>query len=112
MTSTQTMPPFLLRWMQRVYEDYGFVPVARVEFNEQHANPGWDKSKGTPYVYFMMHNGDSAETVVSNIGKYGQKLGNLHAKDPCMFQALTRPTLLMSVSADRISASVEGRISL
>ena len=39
-------------------------------------------------------------------------LGNLHAKNPCMFQALTRPTLLMSVSADRISASVEGRISL
>lgn len=95
-----------------IYEDYGFVPVARVEFNDRHANPGWDKSKGTPYVYFMMHNGDSAETVVSNIGKYGQKLGNLHAKDPCMFQALTRPTLLMSVSADRISASVEGRISL
>lgn len=54
-----------------IYEDYGFVPVARVEFNEEHANPGWDKSKGTPYVYFMMHNGDSAETVVSNIGEYG-----------------------------------------
>ena len=54
-----------------IYEDYGFVPVARVEFNEEHANPGWDKRKGTPYVYFMMHNGDSAETVVSNIGKYG-----------------------------------------
>lgn len=55
----------------RIYERYGFVPVARVEFNEEHANPGWDKSKGTPYVYFMMHNGDSTETVVSNIGKYG-----------------------------------------
>lgn len=55
----------------RVYERYGFTPVARVEFNEQYANPGCDKSKGTPYVYFMMHNGDSAETVVSNIGKYG-----------------------------------------
>lgn len=54
-----------------IYEDYGFVPVARVEFNEEHANPGWNTSKGTPYVYFMMHNGDSAETVVSNIGKYG-----------------------------------------
>nr|DAN18056.1 MAG TPA: hypothetical protein [Caudoviricetes sp.] len=54
-----------------IYEDYGFVPVARVEFNEQYANDGWDASKGTPYVYFMMHNGDSAETVVSNIGEYG-----------------------------------------
>lgn len=55
----------------RVYENYGFMPVARVEFNEQYANPGWDASKGTPYIYFMMHNGDSAETVVSNIGEYG-----------------------------------------
>lgn len=55
----------------RVYENYGFIPVARVEFSEEAANPGWDASKGTPYVYFMMHNGDSAETVVSNIGKYG-----------------------------------------
>lgn len=54
-----------------IYEDYGFVPVARVEFNEQYANDGWDASKGTPYIYFMMHNGDSAETVVSNIGEYG-----------------------------------------
>ena len=54
----------------KIYERYGFIPVARVEFNEQHANPGWDASKGTPYVYFMIHNGDSAETVAENIGKY------------------------------------------
>lgn len=54
----------------RVYERYGFTPVARVEFNEKHANPGWDESKGTPYIYFMAHNGDSAETVAANIGKY------------------------------------------
>lgn len=54
----------------RVYENYGFVPVARVEFNEEHANPGWDSSKGTPDIYFMVHNGDSAETVAANIGQY------------------------------------------
>ncbi len=54
----------------RIYERYGFTPVARVEFNEQYANPGWDASKGTPYIYFMVHNGDSAETVAANIGKY------------------------------------------
>lgn len=53
-----------------LYETYGFVPVARVEFNEEYANPGWDASKGTPYIYFMMHNGDSAETVAANIGQY------------------------------------------
>ena len=52
------------------YERYGFTPVARVEFNEQYANDGWDASKGTPYIYFMVHNGDSAETVAANIGKY------------------------------------------
>ena len=54
----------------RIYERYGFTPVARVEFNEQYANPGWGASKGTPYIYFMVHNGDSAETVAANIGKY------------------------------------------
>lgn len=54
----------------RLYENYGFVPVARVEFNEKYANPGWDASKGKPDIFFMMHNGDSAETVVSKIGTY------------------------------------------
>lgn len=54
-----------------VYEAYGFVPVARVEFNPEYANPGWDESKGRPFIYMMMHNGDSAETVVRNIGQYG-----------------------------------------
>ena len=53
-----------------LYEKYGFTPVARVEFNEQYANDGWNASKGTPYIYFMVHNGDSAETVAANIGKY------------------------------------------
>lgn len=56
--------------LARVYENYGFVPVARVEFNEEYANPGWDSSKGTPDIYFMVHNGDSAETVAANIGQY------------------------------------------
>ncbi len=54
----------------RNYEDYGFIPVARVEFNPEYANPGWDESKGRPYIYFMMHNGDSAAEVVANIGQY------------------------------------------
>lgn len=54
----------------RVYERYGFIPVARVEFNEAYANDGWGESKGKPYIYFMIHNGDSAETVAANIGKY------------------------------------------
>lgn len=48
------------------YTQYGFIPVARVEFNEQYANPGWDESKGRPFVYVMMHNGDRASEVVRN----------------------------------------------
>lgn len=54
------------------YERYGFTPVARVEFNPKYANEGWTPDKGTPYIYFMMHNGDSAETVAANIGKYSR----------------------------------------
>lgn len=54
----------------KVYSRYGFVPVARVEFNPEYANDGWTTDKGTPYIYVMMHNGDSAATVVENMGNY------------------------------------------
>ncbi|MGN0998781.1 MAG: hypothetical protein ACI4PO_04440, partial [Faecousia sp.] len=53
-----------------LYAKYGFFPVARVKFDPQYANPGWDSSKGTPDIFFMMHNGDSADTVVEKIGTY------------------------------------------
>ena len=52
------------------YENYGFIPVARVEFNSEYANEGWDESKGHPWIYFMIHNGDTAEQVASKIGTY------------------------------------------
>lgn len=55
-----------------IYAGFGFVPVARVEFNAEYANPGYTPDKGTPYVYVMMHNGDSADAVVENMGKYPQ----------------------------------------
>ena len=54
----------------RLYEQYGFVPVARVTFNPEYANEGWTPDKGTPDIYFMMHNGDSADTVVQKNGTY------------------------------------------
>lgn len=54
----------------KLYQQYGFEPVARVKFNPEYANPGWDASKGTPDIYFMMHNGDSADTVVQKTGTY------------------------------------------
>ena len=54
----------------RAYENYGFIPVARVEFNSEYANEGWNESKGHPWIYFMIHNGDTAEQVASKIGTY------------------------------------------
>ncbi len=53
-----------------IYSRYGFEPVARVEFNREVASPGWDASKGEPYVYVMKHNGDSADTVAQKMGTY------------------------------------------
>ena len=53
-----------------VYAKYGFEPVARVEFNPEYANDGWTPDKGTPYIYVMKHNGDSADKVAANMGNY------------------------------------------
>lgn len=53
-----------------IYSRFGFEPVARVEFNPEFANDGWDASKGTPDIYFMVHNGDSADTVAQKMGTY------------------------------------------
>ena len=56
----------------KVYTSYGFEPVARVEFNPEYANDGWTPDKGTPYIYVMMHNGDSADVVAQKMGDYTQ----------------------------------------
>lgn len=56
--------------LAKIYSKYGFEPVARVEFNSEYANPGWDASKGEPYIYVMKHNGDSADTVAQKMGDY------------------------------------------
>ena len=53
-----------------IYAQYGFIPVARVKFNPHYANPGWRPNKGSPDVYVMMHNGDSADTVIAKNGDY------------------------------------------
>nr|DAY80268.1 MAG TPA: hypothetical protein [Caudoviricetes sp.] len=53
-----------------LYERNGFAPVARVKFDPAQANPGWTPDKGSPDIYFMMHKGDSADTMVQNYGKY------------------------------------------
>lgn len=56
----------------KLYARYGFKPVARVAFNPEYANDGWTADKGSPDIYFMMHNGDSADAVVQNMGSYKQ----------------------------------------
>ena len=48
----------------RQYQKYGFLPVARVKFDAEQANIGWTPDKGEPDIYFMIHNGDSAETTL------------------------------------------------
>ena len=53
-----------------LYSKYGFEPVARVAFNPEHANDGWNPSKGEPYIYVMKHNGDSVDTVAGKLGTY------------------------------------------
>lgn len=54
----------------QLYEMFGFKPVCRVEFNPEYANPGWDPSKGTPYIYFMVATDTDADSVIENFGKY------------------------------------------
>lgn len=53
-----------------IYGLGGFVPVARVAFNAEYANDGWDASKGTPDIYFMMATDTDADSVVANYGQY------------------------------------------
>jgi len=54
----------------RIYEQYGFTPVARVEFNPEYANEGWTPDKGTPDIYFMMATDLDPDSVARNFGNY------------------------------------------
>jgi hypothetical protein len=70
--------------LARLYTNYGFIPVARVAFNPEYANPGWDQSKGTPDIYIMMHCGDDADTVVDKLGTYDMPTDEQLAALPLM----------------------------
>lgn len=54
----------------RLYSRYGFVPVARVQFNAEYANEGWTPDKGTPDIYFMMATDLDPDSVAQNFGNY------------------------------------------
>lgn len=58
-------------YLTRNYTQFGFIPVARVAFNEQYAPENWNYEKfGKPDVIFFMHNGDSVETIAKNYRNY------------------------------------------
>lgn len=54
----------------RLYSRYGFVPVARVQFNAEYANEGWAPDKGAPDIYFMMATDLDPDSVAQNFGNY------------------------------------------
>lgn len=54
-----------------LYELYGFNPVSKVKFNSMFAPDDWNYERdGEPDVVFWIHNGDTAEDVVLNFGRY------------------------------------------
>ena len=57
--------------LSAMYRLYGFNPVSKVKFNSQFAPDDWNYERdGEPDVVFWIHNGDSAEDVVINFGRY------------------------------------------
>lgn len=57
--------------LSAMYELYGFSPVSKVEFDSKFAPDDWNyKRDGEPDIVFWIHNGDSAEDVVLNFGRY------------------------------------------
>ena len=54
-----------------MYELYGFNPVSKVKFDSRFAPDDWNYERdGEPDVVFWIHNGDSAEDVILNFGRY------------------------------------------
>lgn len=57
--------------LSAMYELYGFNPVSKVKFNSKFAPDDWNYERdGEPDIVFWIHNGDSAEDVVLNFGRY------------------------------------------
>lgn len=54
-----------------MYELYGFNPISKVKFDSRFAPADWNYERdGTPDIVFWIHNGDSAEDVILNFGRY------------------------------------------
>lgn len=48
----------------------GMIPVCRVTFDPEFANPGWTPDKGQPDVVFMMVTDTDADTIIQKQGTY------------------------------------------
>lgn len=57
--------------LSAMYELYGFNPVSKTKFNANFAPDDWNFERdGEPDIVFWIHNGDAAEDVVINFGRY------------------------------------------
>lgn len=57
--------------LSQMYEMYGFNPVSKTEFKHPFAPADWNYERdGEPDIVFWIHNGDSAQDVVLNFGRY------------------------------------------
>lgn len=57
--------------LSSMYELYGFNPISKVKFDSRFAPDDWNYERdGEPDVVFWIHNGDHAEDVVLNFGRY------------------------------------------
>lgn len=53
-----------------IYEEHGFVPVAKTKFNSEFAPPDWKPEFGEPDIIFYVHNGDAPLDVAAKRGTY------------------------------------------
>ena len=57
--------------LSQLYLQHGFVPVARIAFNDDYAPDGWNYERdGRPDILFWVHNGDSADAILDKMGSY------------------------------------------
>lgn len=57
--------------LSSMYELYGFNPISKTKFNSKFAPDDWNYARdGEPDIVFWIHNGDTAEDVVLNFGRY------------------------------------------
>jgi len=56
------------------YQRHGFVPVARVKWDDKYAPPNWDYARfGRPDVVFMRYEGGDRRTLRERVGTFSMK---------------------------------------